>query len=563
MHRDDFEEVDPAVEGVQSYLEMVEARGKMQVKVKPRPVPFEEGAEFKLELNEEQPRSSVVTVEGPSQTITTTIEGDITGVTKMLDKMSMEDFEGLLAKIQAGGKELTPQQEAELIYDEFKDELEQDHRAPKEMAKPRRKKQQKKVRETVIKSEDAPGYQGTENDVDKLLEFIEGNQTKTKITEKRKKTEVKPKKNQKQTLQKAVVASSTGTSVKPKTTAEGGSNARAPEVNPIPVLALNQKQTPQKAEVNVKPESETIIEVKKEGGETKPVNLAVNPSSSPASSKDSKFVDEVKQSVSQIASITKYEDLKSEKGYESDDSYVLASNRKKNRHQCESVSVRPSSSTYQPHQDDSSHAQRRYTDLSKFGGPSRESRGITVTKSYVKIVRNPKKEGAKPRSTSIDSAPVATSKERHSSTPSRLEALDLHFPPLVSPSVEAPPAPKKTKNAEKKLLLKTEESLRMTVKSLVQRVQTLEQNVQGLMQSNKHGMSQKGQVNPQEPVVFCGINFNSAQTLAGRNTGFEFGFGVMKTLKDKGVAENPTTSEMIKRWNVKAATFVPATRAKI
>lgn len=34
------------------------------------------------------------------------------------------------------------------------------------------------LRETLINPQEMPGYKGTEKDIDKLLEFVEGNQTK-------------------------------------------------------------------------------------------------------------------------------------------------------------------------------------------------------------------------------------------------------------------------------------------------------------------------------------------------------------------------------------------------
>ncbi|CAL8071742.1 unnamed protein product [Orchesella dallaii] len=67
----------------------------------------------------------------------------------------------------------------------------------------RKKKSSKNLRETVINPQEMPGYKGTEKDIDKLLEFVEGNQTKTKKNVKDKKKEVKPKGNDKQMLSKA------------------------------------------------------------------------------------------------------------------------------------------------------------------------------------------------------------------------------------------------------------------------------------------------------------------------------------------------------------------------
>ncbi|ODN00946.1 hypothetical protein Ocin01_05734 [Orchesella cincta] len=68
----------------------------------------------------------------------------------------------------------------------------------------RKKKSSKNVlRETVINPQDMPGYKGTEKDIDKLLEFVEGNQAKSKKNSKDKKKEVKPKGNEKQMLSKA------------------------------------------------------------------------------------------------------------------------------------------------------------------------------------------------------------------------------------------------------------------------------------------------------------------------------------------------------------------------
>ncbi|ODN00944.1 hypothetical protein Ocin01_05736 [Orchesella cincta] len=56
-----------------------------------------------------------------------------------------------------------------------------------------KRKSLKKSRETIIIPQNMPGYQGSEKDIDKLLEFVEGIQIKPK---KDKKKEVKPKGNE-------------------------------------------------------------------------------------------------------------------------------------------------------------------------------------------------------------------------------------------------------------------------------------------------------------------------------------------------------------------------------